>query len=472
MARLPVVLVHGYSDEGHSFQPWASVLRKNGYDVVDVNVVTYESLTNEVTVKDIAEAFDRALLKHMRLGRADQPFDVIVHSTGMLVVRSWLASSGRSGERLKRIKHLIGFAPATFGSPLAHKGRGWLGAMVKGNKNLGPDFLEAGDLILDALELGSRFTWDLAHIDLLGESPFYGHDAQTPYPFIFVGNESYEGLARQAFVNQPGTDGTVRWAGTSLDSRKITMNLTVPPENDPERKRIHLGEWSDRLSAPVTFVAGRNHGSIMSEPEETMQKLVLEALEVDSAEAYKGWRERAGEVSRNNEPRDKYQQFVVRMLDGRGDPIPDYNLALYTKRDGERIEFLDSFELDVHPYTRDSSYRCFHADIGQLETLNLQNLWMRLTLSTGTILVGYRGYGSNDPARPQAPPDETAEERTKRLMREDKLPTEIDIDMTPRLKTDQFNFFFPFTTTLVEISIDREPLPIDDIARLCRFIEA
>jgi len=45
----------------------------------------------------------------------------------MLVVRSWLvADRDKQSERLKRIKHLVAFAPATFGSPLAHKGRGVL----------------------------------------------------------------------------------------------------------------------------------------------------------------------------------------------------------------------------------------------------------------------------------------------------------------------------------------------------------
>src|SRR5438132_764019 len=74
-----------------------------------------QALTNEITIKDIAEGFDRAIKTHPRIDK-DQPFDAIVHSTGMLVLRSWLATNpiGR-----KRLKHLIGLAPATFGSPLA-----------------------------------------------------------------------------------------------------------------------------------------------------------------------------------------------------------------------------------------------------------------------------------------------------------------------------------------------------------------
>src|SRR5262249_7697423 len=100
-------------------------------------------LTNEITIKDIAEGFDRALRTHCGTDK-DQPFDAIVHSTGMLVLRCWLTTNPIGRQRLKL---LIGLAPATFGSPLAHKGRGFIGAIFKGNRVLGPDFLEAGDMM-------------------------------------------------------------------------------------------------------------------------------------------------------------------------------------------------------------------------------------------------------------------------------------------------------------------------------------
>ena len=183
MPDRPIVLVHGYSASGSSFDKWKDVLQSLGYASESVHVCTYKSLTNEVTIRDIAEGFDRALRIQSGLNEGEE-FDAIVHSTGMLVVRAWLVSRA---DRRDRLKHLIGLAPATFGSPLAHKGRGWLGAIFKGNKERGPDFLEAGDLILDGLELASRFTWDLAHADLLGDTPVYGPNSDTPYAFVFCG---------------------------------------------------------------------------------------------------------------------------------------------------------------------------------------------------------------------------------------------------------------------------------------------
>jgi triacylglycerol esterase/lipase EstA (alpha/beta hydrolase family) len=89
--RYPVVLIHGYSDEGKSFAPWKVFLESKDYKTAEVSVANYESLTNEVTLKDIAEGFDRALRTQAHLS-SEQPFSAIVHSTGMLVIRSWLTT--------------------------------------------------------------------------------------------------------------------------------------------------------------------------------------------------------------------------------------------------------------------------------------------------------------------------------------------------------------------------------------------
>lgn len=86
MAKNPVVLVHGYSDKGESFERWRSVLERAGHDAKLIQVGNYISLSNEITIKDIAEGFDRALRDCPGLAHGED-FDAIVHSTGMLVVR-------------------------------------------------------------------------------------------------------------------------------------------------------------------------------------------------------------------------------------------------------------------------------------------------------------------------------------------------------------------------------------------------
>ncbi len=90
MAR-KLVLIHGYSDQGPSFKNWASKLRDHGVDATQINICSYISLNNEVTIPDIAEGLGRAT---DYLGwPPEQEFDAIVHSTGMLVIRAWLCNN-------------------------------------------------------------------------------------------------------------------------------------------------------------------------------------------------------------------------------------------------------------------------------------------------------------------------------------------------------------------------------------------
>ena len=57
----PIVIVHGYSDRGKSASAWCRLLSRAGYDATNIHVSEYVSLSNEVTIKDIAEGFDRSL---------------------------------------------------------------------------------------------------------------------------------------------------------------------------------------------------------------------------------------------------------------------------------------------------------------------------------------------------------------------------------------------------------------------------
>ena len=68
-----------------------------------MHVCGYRSLTNEISIKDIAEGFDRALRLRTPLATGE-PFDAIVHSTGMLVVRSWLTQYGALRAPLPRAR--------------------------------------------------------------------------------------------------------------------------------------------------------------------------------------------------------------------------------------------------------------------------------------------------------------------------------------------------------------------------------
>jgi pimeloyl-ACP methyl ester carboxylesterase len=377
----PVVFVHGYSDKGASWAVWREVLRRRGgLGDADMRTCTYVSLNNEVTIKDLAEAFDRALATQGGLD-PDAPFDAIVHSTGMLVVRSWLAADPLRGKRLKR---LIALAPATFSSPLAKKGRSWLGSVFKGNKQLGPDFLEAGDRILDNLEPASAFSWRLAEEDVFTEPPRYDGGPETPYVFVFCGTGTYSGLRK--LVDRPGTDGTVRRAGCGLNVRAIELDMTekgmvarraaTDPAGaeDPRPHRVVADKWLD-VSIPVHLVSdpsspdGLNHATILSSPPAELQDLVIAAFEMtavdrDADTGYRAWLERADAEGRFKKLAEHYQQFIIHAVDERGDPITDYNLQLF-RGDGVDAQIAE-FDAEVDVYSSDPSYRCFHVDVADL----------------------------------------------------------------------------------------------------------
>ena len=447
MPARPIVLIHGYSDRGTSFRRWRDALVEQG-EMLSIHTCNYETLTNEVTIRDIAEGFDRELGSRNGIGGNGQ-FDAIVHSTGMLVLRAWLAADPKN--RLGRLKHLIALAPASFGSPLAHKGRSWVGSIFKGRKEFGPDFLEAGDSVLHGLELASSFTWDLAHRDLLGELPYYSDSPNDTYVFVFCGREPYAGL--RSIANEDGTDGTVRWAGCPLNSRKFVLDLTHGDE--AERQRCFVYPIRNARDLPVTFVPGVNHSSILSDPPAELVRLVKAALRVEDDNAWKTWLQHSNEMNaRASVGMERYQQFVVRATDERGDGVLDYNLELSGSRHESREKIIE-FDVDVHAYSGDPSLRCFHVNLSQLRPDDISKLFLRLTASTGTQLVTYNGFGTQRFTPPRG--GHRAAHRWQGTM-----------DITPTLTMMDTKLFWPYTTTLLELRIDREP--VGD--KVLRFLEA
>ena len=452
----PVILVHGYSDHAKSCRRWCELLQQAGYDVTEIHVADYITLSNEITIRDIAEGFDRAI--RLVAGLEDgEDFDAIVHSTGMLVIRAWLMSYEK---RRSRLKHLIGLAPATFGSPLAHKGRSMLGAIFKGNREFGPDFLEQGDLVLQGLELGRKLTWDLAELDFVGTQEVYGDQPDTPYAFVFIGLENY-GALKTRLTGADGSDGTVRWAGASFNCRKITLDLTIDPaKHDTPRAKVE--PWRN-TEAPLVLIAGHNHSTILQDPKPELVDRVVSALNVCNAEEYAQLRTQLGQVNQaNTQSVDQWQQFVVHLVDERGDGINDYFIELYT-RNGDEFQELDNCEIDVHPYTNDTSYRCLHVKLASLNPAMLENLWLRLIAKSGTTLVAYHGYGS---------------ERFTATGMSSTNPGLWDavIDISSNLPNGNNDpkFFYPFTTTMIEIRMNREPMPLatDQVSSLFKFLNA
>lgn len=460
---LPLVLIHGYSDSGDGFEKWHKELiekRKPANSVI--HVINYITLANEVTISDIAEGLERAL--HDQAGLTDgHQFDAIVHSTGMLVIRAWLARYS-SPDRPKRLRHLIALAPATNGSPVAHKGRSWLGALVKGSKEWnGPDFLEAGNEVLHALELGSPFTWGLAEKDLFGDgnTARFKKGDHSPYVFTLCGDKNLgrvPSLAAQAIGTRiNGSDGVVRWAGAALNSRRLLVDFTALAAQDGETNsaKLSISEWNNQNNILV-LLPGLNHSTIMKPKRNSpLLSLVSEALDVDSNDAFEAWNQKAvqiAEVARGKRTApNPWQQFVIRVLDERGDGVSDWTIILSSKKSGDTTEKVIKLE-DLHPFERDRSYRCLHInlkDAGLDEPAAIQqteSLKLVLFLNTNS---SYMVYGTS-----------SADTTMLGGLRVTKGASEFEIDLSKWLKHNDDDFILPmaFTTTFIEIRVNREPL--------------
>jgi len=437
----PLVLVHGYGSSGAAFGKWKAALVGAGRKVEEISIGNYVTLNNEVTVDDIANGFQHAL--HLK-GIDKGPFDAIVHSTGMLVVRSWLTAT-KVPSRIKLLKHLVALAPATFGSPIAAKGRSLLGRIFMGSKQLGPDFLNSGNLVLSNLELASEYTWTLAHNDLI-DTKLYDPSPDTPYVFVFDGTDDYGRLA-EIFLpgDQKGSDGVVRWSGVALNTRKITLNLGLP------QAAVTWSDWSNLLDIPLIPVAGLNHNQILSQPPDELVSLVLKALQVNSKDDFDKFHSdavaNAAVVQQGKEKLaengNRWQQFVVHAKDSHGSPITDYSIEILAIAADNTETSVSGFEADVHPFAADNSFRCFHVDLDALPALDGRRLVARIIASTGTDLVGYQGYGSN-----------VAEGATPNFG-----PVDLDISGYDGAQPGKPALFWPFTTTLIEIVLNREPMP-------------
>ena len=176
---------------------------------------------------------------------------------------------------------------------------------------------------------------------------------------------------------------------------------------------------------------------------------------MSSAAEFATWQRRAARSSAaTREGMEQWQQFIVRCVDERGDPVPDYFLQLLTS-DGTRLQ---PFDADVHVYSGDSSLRCFHVNLSRLPETRRRTLQLRLIASSGSGLVGYHGVGSEKLPVEGGDPDEDG-----------KWDACMNIGAVVGEGGSTVKFFYPFTTTLLEVRVNREPLPLMGTNRVTEF---
>ena len=447
------VIIHGWSDCSESFLHLKKCLTRAGLGGVrDIFYADYQSREDNVTFDDVVGGLNDALAVQGLLD--GRPFNVVVHSTGGLVIRHWIWRYYRDRIDDCPVKNLVMLAPANFGSPLAHRGKSFLGRLFKGRWKIG-DLLEVGQNLLSGLELASPHQWHLAHRDLLGDECFYGPERIRLT--VLVGLDDYEGL--RGWVNKPGTDGTVVIAGTPLNAIKVTLDFTKG------RGPVcwEIGKNVARFGFGV--LPGYDHGSIVSsfegrpgESEDPLVRHTLSALRVGTPKQFEKHVEALEKVTRDayapepaagvKRPPPVFQQFLLRAVDDQGAPIRDFTLEFFVRRadradeDNQVLRRTSSStkkerELseeankrmcgEFHTYRGDSSFRRMLVDIAAVAPLVPEGYLLAMRLHVPKIDRGIYYDTANT---------------------QDVVIWEPGAGEGP-------TFFYPNTTTLVELVVDR-----------------
>ncbi len=127
---------------------------------------------------------------------------------------------------------------------------------------------------------------------------------------------------------------------------------------------------------------------------------------------------------------------------------------------GEEVPL--DFELDVHAYGADKSLRCFHVPLDpmmeKLRQLGGGDLWVRIIAPSGSDLVGYHGIHSE-----KLSPD-------LRTINEEGV-WDAQIELPQAFNDARVALFYPFTTTFVELRLNRDPMPFGVIKnKICSLL--
>jgi len=347
-----VLIIHGWSDTSKSFHALADFLQQHNYQATELWLGDYISMDDDVRVADVGKRMAQVIDDLMGQGALPETFDVIVHSTGGLVAREWLTAHYRGRAQACPMKRLVMLAPANYGSKLAATGKSMLGRVVKGYNN----WFQTGQAMLNDLELGSPYQWELAQRDILvapgsdNRDRYYGPD--RVWPFVIVGTHPYTNLLRQ-IVNENGADGTVRVCAANLNAQGLTIDFR---QSDPDEAVTLWGSRLDGFSIPLAVLPTRTHGSI-ADPQradrdnqedigetaaekEQLGQFVLAALGCADFDQYQRleaqWQEFSEQTAARRATSDhpdyyhQYMQANFDVSDDSGQPVTDYFLEFYS----------------------------------------------------------------------------------------------------------------------------------------------
>lgn len=235
----PVVFLHGWSGDISTYGRLPELLKKK-YPVIQLHLGEYTTGDDNLSIDDYAIALEKAV----GANGIPRPFDVIIHSTGALVVRQWLTKF-YAADAVSPIEKFIMAAPANNGSRLA----GW-------GKKLPWDW---GNKLLNALELGSRYTWELnwewmtnSRMQRMNGLKVYhlqGGRSDLDMPGFLDKLDDLFGIDVPAFEEE-GSDNTVRFCAANLNMKGVRLN---PNQTIQDARPLEMKD------VPVYFFKDRSH---------------------------------------------------------------------------------------------------------------------------------------------------------------------------------------------------------------------
>jgi len=403
-----VFLVHGWSvNSTDTYQALHEKLAENGFALHDVHLGRYVSLDDSVQVTDIANALQRALRKELGPPPWKSRFHIVTHSTGALVVKQWIVDhyTGKLAAN-KALRNLVFLAGPHFGSRLAHHGRSMLShALYWG---------DTGKEILESLELGSQFSWDLHDAWLDGSH----WKAKGIRPYCLVGDRvEGGGIKKKLFpaAYETGSDMVVRCAAANLNFRRFHL--------DGARQKLTA---AGRITG-VPFAAlsnyvhsGARNGIMNSIKRGTARSthqalgLILKCLGARTAADYTKVRDDLSRVTRaTRKSRRPFAQLDFRFRDDSGRPIDDYSVLLGAIVKGR--DRASKTVADVHKNKIDGSLFTLFLDLKKFEPR--LTYFLAIDIKCGQELYSY----SRDPLRV-----EISGKRLRELIAPDQT-TQIDV---------------------------------------------
>lgn len=406
----PIVIIHGWSDTSDSFRKLAKRLeRETGRPVEDVWLGDYESMDNDVKLEDIVIRMEK-VWHQTGLPTQANSVDVVIHSTGGLVIRLWMQRFYTAKNKRPPVQNLVMLAPANFGSPLAHKGRSLIGRVVKGHSS--EKRFQTGTHILKSLEMASPFSWELAQLDRFSEKNPFNPDATTGGVLctVIVGNHGYPGI--KGIANEPGSDGTVYVSTANLNCARLNVEV------EADTGKINSGNIEASTGKTAFLVLDRyDHGEVTGNSgiKKELIQPILKGLSVTPS-GFNSWcsqcNKATAEVTDKYANRTKidqhaYQNMVFRVRDDQGADVTDYAIEFYGQFDAPNDRWALKFNRDIsrkcHPYKDNGAYRSFMINVTRLQKeIDQNDEALKISLSAYPdfsekgVLAGYKTFGTDD----------------------------------------------------------------------------